>query len=137
TVVDPFFVSSPSRIAGYLFDEITDYGFYRDLYVSGLEMLLGFAFGALTGIATGVLLARWEIIAKIIDPFLVALNSIPRMALAPLLIIWFGIDMTSKVMLAATLVFFITFFNTIGGIPFVHILLFHVPGVVGGGGRKI
>jgi ABC-type nitrate/sulfonate/bicarbonate transport system permease component len=76
-VVDPFFVSSPSRIAGYLFGEITDPGFYRDLYVSGMEMLLGFASGALTGIAAGVLLARWEIVAKIIDPFLVALNSIP------------------------------------------------------------
>ncbi len=131
TVVDPFFVSSPSRIAGNLLNEITDYGFYRDLYVSGVEMLLGFASGALTGIATGVLLARWEVIAKIIDPFLIALNSIPRMALAPLLIIWFGIDMTSKVMLAATLVFFITFFNTIGGIRSVDVRLCNVARVMG------
>ena len=67
TVIDPFFVSSPSRIAGSLFGEITDFGFYRDLYVSGIEMLLGFGLGSLAGIITGVLLARWEIIAKIID----------------------------------------------------------------------
>ena len=131
TVVDPFFVSSPSRIAGNLFNEITDYGFYRDLYVSGAEMALGFASGALTGIASGVLLARWDVVAKIVDPFLVALNSIPRMALAPLLIIWFGIDMASKVMLAATLVFFITFFNTIGGIRSVDIRLCDVARVMG------
>jgi NitT/TauT family transport system permease protein len=131
TVVDPFFVSSPSRIAGNLVGELTDYGFYRDLYVSGIEMLLGFASGALTGIATGVLLARWDVVAKIVDPFLVALNSIPRMALAPLLIIWFGIDMTSKVMLAATLVFFVTFFNTIGGIRSVDIRLCNVARVMG------
>lgn len=45
TVIDPFFVSSPSRIAGSLFGEITDLGFYRDLYVSGIEMLLGFGLG--------------------------------------------------------------------------------------------
>ena len=131
SVIDPFFVSSPSRIAGSLFGEITDLGFYRDLYVSGIEMLLGFGLGSLAGIITGVLLARWEIVAKIIDPFLVALNSIPRMALAPLLIIWFGIDMTSKVMLAATLVFFITFFNTIGGIRSVDIRLCNVARVMG------
>src|SRR5690606_11451408 len=58
----------------------------------------------------------WELIARIMDPFLIALNSIPRMALAPLLIIWFGIDMMPKIVLAGMMVFFVTFFNTIGGI---------------------
>jgi NitT/TauT family transport system permease protein len=94
-------------------------------------MVLGFLLGALTGIAAGVLLARWDVVFKIIDPFLVALNSIPRMALAPLLIIWFGIDMTSKVVLAGTLVFFITFFNTISGIRLVDVRLCNVARVVG------
>ncbi len=131
TVVDPFFVSSPSRIAGYVVKEITDFGFYRDLYVSGVEMGVGFLFGALAGIAAGVLLARWELIAQIVDPFLVALNSIPRMALAPLLIIWFGIDMMSKIVLAGTLVFFVTFFNTIGGVRSVDQRLCNVARVVG------
>lgn len=131
TAVDPFFVSSPSRIAGYIVKEITDYEFYRDLYVSGVEMGVGFLFGALAGIVAGVLLARWELIAQIVDPFLVALNSIPRMALAPLLIIWFGIDMTSKIVLAGTLVFFVTFFNTIGGIRSVDDRLCNVARVVG------
>lgn len=131
TLVDPFFVSSPSRIASYLFKEVTDYEFYRDLYVSGVEMGVGFFFGALAGIAAGVLLARWELIAQIVDPFLVALNSIPRMALAPLLIIWFGIDMASKIVLAGTLVFFVTFFNTIGGIRSVDTRLCNVARVVG------
>jgi NitT/TauT family transport system permease protein len=131
TFVDPFFVSSPSRIAGYLVKELTDYGFYRDLYVSAVEMAVGYVVGGLAGIVTGVLLARWELIARIVDPFLIALNSIPRMALAPLLIIWFGIDMMSKIMLAGTLVFFVTFFNTIGGIRSVGNRLCDVARVVG------
>jgi NitT/TauT family transport system permease protein len=131
SVIDPFFVSSPSRIAAYVYKELTDYEFYRDLYVSGLEMGIGFLFGALAGIAAGVLLARWELIARIVDPFLVALNSIPRMAIAPLLIIWFGIDMASKIVLAGTLVFFVTFFNTIGGIRSVDERLCNVARVVG------
>lgn len=129
--VDPFFVSSPSRIAGHLMTELTDYGFYRDLYVSAVEMAVGYAFGASAGIAAGVLLARWELVARIVDPFLIALNSIPRMALAPLLIIWFGIDMMSKIVLAGTLVFFVMFFNTIGGIRSVDDSLRNVARVVG------
>lgn len=131
TVVDPFFVSSPSRIARWIVKEVTDYDFYRDLYVSSFEMLAGFFFGALAGVVAGVLLARWELVAQIVDPFLVALNSIPRMALAPLLIIWFGIDMMSKIVLAGTLVFFVTFFNTIGGIRSVDVRLCNVARVVG------
>jgi NitT/TauT family transport system permease protein len=131
SVVDPFFVSSPSRIAGNLAKELTDYEFYRDLYVSTVEMSVGYVSGGLAGVVAGVLLARWELIARIVDPFLIALNSIPRMALAPLLIIWFGIDMMSKIVLAGTLVFFVTFFNTIGGIRSVDNRLCNVARVVG------
>jgi len=55
-------------------------------------------------------------VAKVLDPFLLALYSIPRIALAPMLIVWFGIGYSSKIFLGATLVFFITFFNTLSGI---------------------
>ena len=79
-------------------------------------MGIGFAIGAFGGIGLGVLLARWAYVAKMLDPFLLALYSIPRVALAPMLIVWFGIGYSSKVFLGATLVFFITFFNTLAGI---------------------
>ena len=61
----------------------------------------------------GVLFARWRLAADIFDPFFTGLNSLPRIALAPLLVVWFGIDMASKVVLAATLVFFLTFLTTL------------------------
>jgi len=131
TVVDPFFISSPSRIGAYLGSELTSPGFYYDLYISGVELGIGYVAGALAGIVAGVLLARWELIARIMDPFLIALNSIPRMALAPLLIIWFGIDMMSKIVLAGMMVFFVTFFNTIGGIRSVDNRLCEVSRVLG------
>ncbi|WP_431835383.1 ABC transporter permease [Enterobacter ludwigii] len=131
TVIDPFFISSPSRIAVNLGKELTDKGFYYDLYISSVELLVGYVVGAAAGIVTGVLLARWELIARIMDPFLIALNSIPRMALAPLLIIWFGIDMMSKIVLAGMMVFFVTFFNTIGGIRSVDNRLCEVSRVLG------
>src|SRR5580658_10387598 len=111
---DSFFFSTPLKILVQVGHELIDPGFYNDLWVTGFEMGLGFAIGA--GIALGVLLARWAYVAKVLDPFLLALYSIPRVALAPMLIVWFGIGYSSKIFLGATLVFFITFFNTISGI---------------------
>jgi NitT/TauT family transport system permease protein len=113
---DSFFFSTPLRILAQVAHELADPGFYRDLGVTALEMGVGFAIGAGSGIGLGVLLARWEFVAKVLDPFLLALYSIPRIALAPMLIVWFGIGYASKIFLGATLVFFITFFNTLSGI---------------------
>jgi NitT/TauT family transport system permease protein len=113
---DSFFFSTPLRILAQVARELLDPGFYRDLGVTALEMGIGFAIGAVGGIGLGVLLARWAYVAKMLDPFLLALYSIPRVALAPMLIVWFGIGYSSKVFLGATLVFFITFFNTLSGI---------------------
>jgi NitT/TauT family transport system permease protein len=94
-------------------------------------MVGGYGIGAGAGIVLGVLLARWDYIARVIDPFLLGLNSIPRIALAPMLIVWFGIDMASKIFLGATLVFFITFFKTIAGIRGVDQALCNVARVQG------
>jgi NitT/TauT family transport system permease protein len=113
---DSFFFSTPSRILMQVARELVDPGFYRDLSVTAVEMGVGFAIGAGSGIALGVLLARWAFVAKVLDPILLALYSIPRIALAPMLIVWFGIGYASKIFLGATLVFFITFFNTLSGI---------------------
>jgi sulfonate transport system permease protein len=113
---DSFFFSTPARILAQVGRELVDPGFYRDLGVTSLEMVVGFTVGAGCGIGLGVLLARWEYVAKVLDPFLLALYSIPRIALAPMLIVWFGIGYSSKIFLGATLVFFITFFNTLSGI---------------------
>ena len=100
-------------------------------------MSLGYLFGAFFGILLGALLARWRFVADVLDPFFVALNSIPRIALAPLLIIWFGIDVASKVVLSATLVFFLTFFSTLSGIRGVDRGLLDVARVMGANDRQI
>lgn len=113
---DSFFFSTPGRIFSQVARELVDGGFYADLGVTALEMGVGFAIGAVSGVGLGVLLARWAFVARVLDPFLLALYSIPRIALAPMLIVWFGIGYSSKIFLGATLVFFITFFNTLSGI---------------------
>jgi len=128
---DPFYFGTPLGIAKQLLSEIQNPDFYVDLGVTAAEMVAGYGIGAGAGIVLGVLLARWDYIARVIDPFLLGLNSIPRIALAPMLIVWFGIDMASKIFLGATLVFFITFFNTIAGIRGVDPALCDVARVQG------
>jgi len=135
--LDPFYVSRPSDIALRLVRELSGHQFYTDLSITAQEMVLGYAIGALAGIILGVALGRWAFIARLLDPFLVALNSIPRIALAPMLIVWLGIDMASKIFLAATLVFFITFFNTLSGVRGVEPGLCNVARVQGASSWQI
>lgn len=135
--VDAFFVSKPSAIAVKLWSELFEPSFHNDLLVTALEMFGGYAIGGFGGVALGVLLARWPVAAQILDPIFVALNSIPRIALAPLLVIWFGIDMASKIVLSATLVFFLTFFNTLAGMLNVDSGLINVAKVQGATERQI
>jgi NitT/TauT family transport system permease protein len=134
---DPFFVGSPVGVAKVLAADLGDPRFWNDLRVTGTEMTLGYLIGGLSGIALGMLFARWRLAADIFDPFFAGLNSLPRIALAPLLVIWFGIDMASKVVLAATLVFFLTFFTTLSGIRSVDPALVDVARLVGANDRQI
>jgi NitT/TauT family transport system permease protein len=114
-----------------LMEDLFKASFYNDLRVTFVELFLGFTTGAIGGILTAILFGRWSLVAQIFDPFLVALNSIPRIALAPLFVIWFGIDLASKVVLAATLVYFLTFFNTLSGIRAAEPRFINVARVVG------
>jgi NitT/TauT family transport system permease protein len=131
TIADPFYISSPSRVAVVLFQDGRDPGFWHDLRVTFVEVLSGYAGGAIAGIATATVFGRWPLAARIFEPFLVALNGIPRIALAPLIVIWFGIDLTSKAVLAATLVYFLTFFNTLAGMQAADPSLIAVGRVMG------
>ncbi len=135
--LDPFYFSSPSKIVVMLWQELWNAGFWRDVMITGTELILGFLAGSISGVLTGLALGRWRLLAEIVEPFIVALNSIPRIALAPLLVIWFGIDLTSKVVLAASLVYFITLFNTLGGVRGVDVGLLSVARILGASQRQI
>ncbi|MBA2743042.1 MAG: ABC transporter permease [Chthoniobacterales bacterium] len=135
--LDPFYFSSPSKVVLMLANEFGAAGFWNDLRVTSTELLLGFLGGASAGVLTGHALGRWQFLCAVLEPFLVALNSIPRIALAPLLVIWFGIDLASKVVLAASLVYFITFFNTLAGVRGVDAGLLSVARIQGANDRQL
>jgi NitT/TauT family transport system permease protein len=114
--VDPFFVSQPTVLAAQIFDWIRSGFILRHLFVTMQETILGFLLGTLLGVAVGFTFARWQTLAHIFDPLMVALNAMPRVVLAPLFILWFGLGLLSKVVMVVSLVFFVVFFSTYTGI---------------------
>ena len=95
------------------------------------EALVGYAIGASTGLLSGFLLARIDLVYRIVQPFIIGFYGIPRIALAPLFILWFGIGISSKIAVAAVMVFFIVLINTIAGIRSVSAQLIQVARVMG------
>ncbi|HEX2387121.1 MAG TPA: ABC transporter permease, partial [Candidatus Binatia bacterium] len=116
---------------------VADGSIFGHLAITLYETFVGFFMGALSGIAIGFFLARKEVLAQVLDPYIVAFNGIPRIALAPLFIIWFGIGPNSKVILVVTVVFFLTFFNTYAGVKGVDIELKNILRVMGASERQI
>jgi len=89
---------------------------YRHLGTTLLETVLAFVIGTLLGLACGLWLALAPTASLVFDPYIKAANSMPRVILAPIFALWFGLGIWSKVALAVTLVFFIVFFNVYQGV---------------------
>ena len=136
-LIDPFWVSSPSRVSVYLYGVIADGSIFGHLAITLYETFTGFLIGAIFGIGLGFLLGGKEILAEIVEPYVVAFNGIPRIALAPLFIIWFGIGTTSKIILVVSVVFFLTFFNTFAGVKGVDAELKNILRIMGATERQI
>ncbi len=118
-VLDPYFFGMPSRIAGDLWSMTVDGSIFYHTWVTLQETLMGFLLGALAGIILAFLLAASPFWAKVLDPVIMVLYGIPRIALAPLFILWFGLGMASKVVFAFALVLFLVFYNTLAGLKAV------------------
>ena len=130
-IVEAFFVSRPSAIAGALWAMFRREALLYHLQFTIVEATVGYVIGAVAGLVLGFLLARLEAGYRIIEPFVVAFYGIPRIALAPLFILWFGIGITSKIAVAAIMVFFIVFINTIVGVRAAPQQLVQVARVMG------
>jgi len=115
-VLDAFFVSRPSDIAQRIGQWIVTGSLWGHLAVTLEESLLGLLAGSAMGISLGFSLGRSPMMASILDPYIKMLNAVPRVVLAPLFLLWFGLGIWSKVALAVTLVFFVMFFNTYQGV---------------------
>lgn len=130
-IVDQFFVSRPSAIAASLWAMFTKEALVYHLQFTIIEATVGYLIGASAGLIIGFALARSEAVYRIVEPFVIGFYGIPRIALAPLFILWFGIGIASKIAVAAIMVFFIVFINTIAGVRSAPPQLLQVARVMG------
>ena len=114
-LINTFFVSSPSRVYHAEATLLASAMFIPALKSTLEAVVVGFALGAGAGVMVGLLIARLPLVGSLVDPILAALNSVPRVALAPLFILWFGIRLEGKSFLAASLVGFIVLATTRAG----------------------
>src|SRR5512132_2397446 len=116
--IDPFFVSRPSAIVQrflYLSSGEVRLTIWQMALSTVQSTLWGFLVGVSTGFVAGLVLGRNDRLARILEPYIIAFNSLPRIALVPLITMIFGFGLLAKVVLAWTIVFFIVFFNTFQG----------------------
>lgn len=118
--IDPFFFSSPKAILLQIIDWFQNGTSQGPLYIHFLvtfeETILSFVLGVILGVIAGYALGMSEVLSVIFGPYIQMLNALPRVVLAPIFILWLGLDMSSKVALGVTLTFFVVFFNAFQGV---------------------
>lgn len=132
-----FFISRPTEIGAQLWEWVTTGYLQQHLAITLQEMALGFLLGAVTGVLAGFVLGLIPLLGRILDPFITAIYSLPKLALAPLFVLWFGIGMGMKVILTAVIVFFLVFWNTYTGVVETSRELLDVLRVIGAKQRHL
>ncbi len=136
-VLDKFFFSRPTDVLARVFQWTVKGTIYPHLIVTLEEALLSFVLGAALGILFGFALARIHGLALLLDPYIHMLNALPRVVLAPIFLLWFGLGIWSKVALGVTVVFFIVFFNTYRGVREVDPVLLNNARMLGASERHL
>ncbi|WP_251019359.1 ABC transporter permease [Streptomyces sp. ISL-11] len=140
-VIDPFNFSMPSRI----WDQIVQWTAHgtaqgslgEQIWCTLYEALLGWGIGVSAGVVLGIALGRVRFLADVLGPFINVLNALPRIVLAPIFLIWFGLGPASKVASAVVLVFFPVFFNAFQGAREVDRNLVANARILGAGNRRV
>jgi len=131
-LIDKLFISSASAVFTRLGKWVMDGTLVNHLSITLYATMWGFLIGSFVGFALGLLFGRFRALAEVLDPYITALYSIPKIALAPLFIIWFGIGIESKVAVSASIVFFVVFLNTYAGVRDVNPLFINAIRIMGG-----
>ena len=114
--IPAFLVPAPSTVAGALARGVRSGLYLANFWVTLCEALLGFVIAAVAGTVLGAVIAQFRVVEQTFYPYLVALQTLPKIAIAPLIIVWFGFGISSKVIVAATVAFFPVLVNVIVGL---------------------
>ena len=115
-LLPPFFFSTPLDVAARVFKWFVEGTIWKHLWITLVEAILAFVIGSLAGVLIGFWFARKPSVNAVFDPYVKMINALPRVVLAPIFALWFGLGIASKVALGVTLVFFIVFFNVYQGV---------------------
>ena len=140
-IVDPFFFGQPSGIVSTAWQWVqhgTSFGsIWLQISTTMEEALLGFGIGVAGGVVAGVLLGQFRFLSDVLSPYIKAVNALPRIVLGALFVILLGLGMSSKVVLAAFLVFFVVFFNAYQGVREVDGNLVNNARILGGSRMQV
>ncbi|NPC58555.1 ABC transporter permease [Caenimonas soli] len=117
--VSKIVVPAPSAVMVALWDGISSGEILKHFSVTFYEVIAGFVAGALLGFGLGVLVAQFPLAERALYPYIIAFQTIPKVAIAPIIVIWFGYGISSKVVITATIAFFPVLANTIAGLQAV------------------
>ncbi len=135
--IEPLFISSPSAVGLRLWRWLITGQLWNHLSITLYATAIGFAIGSAVGFILGILFGRYKLVADVFDPYITAIYSLPKIALAPLFIIWFGIGIESKIAVSASIVFFVVFLKTYAGTRDVNPLHVHSARIMGGSEAEI
>jgi NitT/TauT family transport system permease protein len=136
-LIKEIYVSKPTAVAVRLYEIFASGEIYPHLWTTGQELVFGYVIGVASGVVGGYALGRSPRLASVLEPYVMAFYGIPKIALAPLFIIWFGIGMWSKVALASVMVFFLVFYNVFSGVRGVDQELVNLTKVMGANERQL
>lgn len=131
----PFF-SRPSIVFQRVTELVVDPSFYADVRITLLEIVIGYFIGAAVGLALGFALGRSRFLSDLFQPYIIGLYSIPKIALAPLFIVWLGLGIQSKIAVVVLATFFLVFFNTYSGLLAVNEELVRLARLMGASWRQ-
>lgn len=117
--VSPLMFAKPSDVALALAGGVASGLYWEHLGVTVFEMVAGFLIGSTGGLLLGVLISEFERAGRLLFPYFVSIQSLPKVAIAPLIIMWFGFGIESKVVVVSLITFFPVLINTLGGLAIV------------------
>ncbi len=136
-ILPPFFFGEPLRVAVQMWTWFASGSIYPHLAITLLETMLAFVGGTLLGLIAGLWLGLQPTASDLLSPYLKAFNSMPRLILAPIFAVWFGLGIWSKVALGISIVFFLVFFNVYHGVREVNPVVLANARMIGANKRQL
>jgi NitT/TauT family transport system permease protein len=137
TLFDRSIFSTPLEVGGRLIELFGSSQFYSDANITLSAIGLGYGMGLVAGTLLAFAAWRYDVFDRIVQPYLIGLNSVPKVALAPLFLIWFGIGIASKVAVAFVMVFFLVFYSVYTGLKSLDRDFVDLAQIMGCNDRKV